>query len=337
MKSERSISHALPFKKVKKIIESFKYCFLFLKNGEDEMKKGDKEMGVWSAIVISVIIRMRILKIDKIVGILLVCLMFVAAFGSASSYESITSGNLTGEATVDGMVNNTSLNETSEVNATENSDLMNNASNDMMSNKNISWSVVYESDGDNGKDITLYLSFDAPTIKKVTILNETYDRVIMPGLPSSGNPGEPILPVKPVNVLLPPPGVVESIEVTYENKVMIGKGFNIELGSVPVPINHDSDDLSLPPNIEPGSLPINLEDLSYFYENDINFSCPYGVPENEPFISTNKSSLITTTFNLTNATISNSTEPFPGKLYTRIGIQKFRGHPILIVNLHPIH
>ena len=56
MKSERSVSHALPFKKVKKIIESFKYCLLFLKNGEDKMKKSDKEMGIWGAILVPAVL-----------------------------------------------------------------------------------------------------------------------------------------------------------------------------------------------------------------------------------------------------------------------------------------
>ena len=62
--------------------------------------------------------------------------------------------------------------------------------------------VVYANGLDDGgvssnRDIVLDFSFKEPVIEKVTIFNETYDRVKMPSLPNYGNVGEPILPVKP--------------------------------------------------------------------------------------------------------------------------------------------
>lgn len=117
--------------------------------------------------------------------------------------------------------------------------------------------------------------------------------------------------------------MLESINVTYENKVVMGRGFNVELGQEPVPINHDPDDLSYESNMKGEHLSSyrNSEDLSYGYNKSLQSFCDI----NELF--TDKSSFIAT---------YNSTEPFPGKLYTKIGIQRFRGYSILIVNLHPV-
>lgn len=113
-------------------------------------------------------------------------------------------------------------------------------------------SVTVNAGGFDSDEIVLNLSFEQPVITQIIIDNESYDRVIIEGLPSIGDTGVPVLPVKPVNVLLPQRGVVESIDVVCNGYVSLGDGFNIELGVEPEEIGshpHNQSNASINYNV----------------------------------------------------------------------------------------
>ncbi len=82
---------------------------------------------------------------------------------------------------------------------------------------------------ENKQYIILSFTFEEPIIKKITIFNKTYDRVVIPGLPNFGNAGQPYLPVKPAYILLPQKSIIKSINIIYKDKIIIGKGYNVEI------------------------------------------------------------------------------------------------------------
>ncbi|HEC77235.1 MAG TPA: hypothetical protein ENI33_08290, partial [Thermoplasmatales archaeon] len=87
------------------------------------------------------------------------------------------------------------------------------------------------------KEILLNFSFTEPKIKKLQIGNETYDRVIIDGLPNSNDAGKPSLPFKPVKVLLPQKHRVKSISILFDDKILIGNGYKIEIARYPYPLS----------------------------------------------------------------------------------------------------
>jgi hypothetical protein len=92
--------------------------------------------------------------------------------------------------------------------------------------------------GDNNyNQITEICSFDRPCINQVTLDGSVYDRIIMPGCPGAGDPGEPNLPVRGVYVLLPQGTEVSKIEVTTGEKIFLGSGFNVEPVREPVKLS----------------------------------------------------------------------------------------------------
>jgi len=104
-------------------------------------------------------------------------------------------------------------------------------------------------------EIHLEYSLGDPSVNEVSLYNKTFTRINLANLPLSDNPGEPRLPVKPVNVLLPQNSMVESINVegikhelsgTYmiepaQYSIPLDEGFNAvspkKLGTIDVPSN----------------------------------------------------------------------------------------------------
>ena len=82
-------------------------------------------------------------------------------------------------------------------------------------------------------EIELSYFFSEPVITQVLINDTWYDQVTMEGAPTFGDTGIPLLPVKPLKILLPQKGVIKSINVTYEENISLGYGFNVELGHEP--------------------------------------------------------------------------------------------------------
>jgi len=128
--------------------------------------------------------------------------------------------------------------------------------------------------------IELSYNFTTPVIGKGL---EDYDIISM-GLPKTSNAGLPVIPFKPVTVLLPYGEALDNVEVIPGNKTFIGDWFFIEPGQAQIP------------------------------------SCFNGTITRTP----------------PNATVYNSTEKFPSRLYSSLPVQDLCGYKILFLNLYPV-
>ncbi len=81
--------------------------------------------------------------------------------------------------------------------------------------------------------ITVNYQFERPYVIGVNIGSDFYDRVIMKNTDLCGNPGEPRLPSRGANILLPPQSEVISIDIVYGKRVKIGEDYNVEPAAVP--------------------------------------------------------------------------------------------------------
>jgi hypothetical protein len=173
--------------------------------------------------------------------------------------------------------------------------------------KTVSDSVAMNSNG----DIVLDFSFEKPVMEKVTLFENTSDRVLMAGLPNANTPGEPRVPTKQVNVLLPQGQMVEAIDITVQGKIFIGDGFELELGEKPVPISNDFIDDS----------PCSLETYDEYRQRSPS---SYDPDESYPLL-------------LDNSSRFDASKPFPTTDYTTVGTYRFRGYSILVLALYPLH
>jgi hypothetical protein len=97
--------------------------------------------------------------------------------------------------------------------------------------------------GDTAEDfekITLDFTFSTPTLEKIGINGELYDRVTIDGLPNSGGINQPRLPVKPVKVLVPSGREFDSVEVVAKEKSLLELDYALEVGQNIIPLNTDS-------------------------------------------------------------------------------------------------
>lgn len=92
--------------------------------------------------------------------------------------------------------------------------------------------------------IELTYDFATPVVEKEL---EDYD-VISMGLPKTSNAGLPVLPFKPVTVLLPYGEELENVEIISGNKTFIGEGFIIEPGQAQIPSCFNGTITPTPPN-----------------------------------------------------------------------------------------
>jgi hypothetical protein len=71
------------------------------------------------------------------------------------------------------------------------------------------------------KTMTYSFSFKEPNFKTLTVENDKFTSISMPGCISIGKEiGEPMLPIKSISILLPPMSTISSISVTGEPKVV---------------------------------------------------------------------------------------------------------------------
>ena len=89
------------------------------------------------------------------------------------------------------------------------------------------------------EEITLDFTFSTPTLGKIVINNELYDRVTIDGLPNSGGINQPRLPVKPVKVLIPSGREFDSVEVVSKEKSLLELDYALEVGQNIIPLNTD--------------------------------------------------------------------------------------------------
>ena len=81
--------------------------------------------------------------------------------------------------------------------------------------------------------VPLVYGFDAPKIEKIKINDEIFDKVIVKGATSTGDPGEPCLPIMGANILLPTKTEVTEIIATSGDRVELGEGFNLLPAGIP--------------------------------------------------------------------------------------------------------
>ena len=60
----------------------------------------------------------------------------------------------------------------------------------------------------------------------------------MKGMPSIGQIGEPVLPVKTVRVLVPFGEKVKRINITHGEKIQLKGKYDVEVGQEPIPLSH---------------------------------------------------------------------------------------------------
>ena len=94
-----------------------------------------------------------------------------------------------------------------------------------------------ESEIDDNQMVTVMYSFDVPYVEKLSMDDNIYDKVFLPGVPNAADPGEPYLPVKGAYILLPRNTRVSKIDVTSSEKVYLGSDFDIEPCGEPVPLS----------------------------------------------------------------------------------------------------
>ncbi|MCG2705885.1 MAG: C25 family cysteine peptidase, partial [Candidatus Omnitrophica bacterium] len=68
-----------------------------------------------------------------------------------------------------------------------------------------------------------------------------YQHIEMEGLYSVGNPGEPVLPVKGINVLIPAGKEIKGSEVILGEKITLPGKYNIEPAQKPVPLSYEGE------------------------------------------------------------------------------------------------
>ena len=86
------------------------------------------------------------------------------------------------------------------------------------------------------KTVFLQFTFGKPKIEKVKYFETLYDSVSIDGLPKYGDTGEPVLPVRPVNILLPYKTTVKEIIVKASEPRYLGNGYFIEPRPRPIKI-----------------------------------------------------------------------------------------------------
>jgi hypothetical protein len=108
------------------------------------------------------------------------------------------------------------------------------------------------------QQITADYFFERPHISEVTIGDVLYHRIIMPNTPNGGQPGQPALPARGAQILIPYGTQVESIEIHSGERLSLGDKYFIEPVAEPMPLSIDPALMSLPtpdPDIYSSSLP----------------------------------------------------------------------------------
>ena len=171
----------------------------------------------------------------------------------------------------------------------------------------------------NDDALTFHYSFETPKISPIHKGNQVYDRVTINGLQTIQEPFLPVLPVKPLYILLPPNQEVKEISINSELK-QATKNVNIEQGSLPLPIsqrftmlNQDCSDYA------------NYQEAFESFKESIN-----QYPEEiQSMANKFMMYLLRAEQSLTEYDI------FPPNHYQNQGIHYYRGYPILILNVFP--
>nr|MBN2277003.1 choice-of-anchor J domain-containing protein [candidate division Zixibacteria bacterium] len=97
-----------------------------------------------------------------------------------------------------------------------------------------------------GGEIRLDYSFDYPQIEQVMIANDLYDRIIMPGAPNGGQPGEPALPARGASILIAYGEEITGISLIPGERIKVTDGLLVEPVGRPYPLSIDPSLVSPP-------------------------------------------------------------------------------------------
>jgi Peptidase family C25/Propeptide_C25/Dockerin type I domain/Putative Ig domain len=101
------------------------------------------------------------------------------------------------------------------------------------------------------EELSIEYRFDRPQIVEKMIGSKEYQRIIMPNTANSGKAGQPSLPARGAQILLPYGTEVESIEIITGEKVFMGDGYLIAPISKQFPLSADPATIT-PPTPDPG-------------------------------------------------------------------------------------
>ncbi|MFH1864936.1 MAG: C25 family cysteine peptidase, partial [Candidatus Eisenbacteria bacterium] len=97
--------------------------------------------------------------------------------------------------------------------------------------------------------VTRHYEFSEPQV----VSEGAYHRIAMSGAWNYGEPGEPVLPLVGVRLLLPPGEVVSDVRVTLGDRVVLGDGYTIEPGQMQYPLSHDGPHVAAEADYAPGA------------------------------------------------------------------------------------
>ena len=95
-------------------------------------------------------------------------------------------------------------------------------------------SNVPDENAERDNSIQLSYSFEQPCIEKKNL----FDEITMSDLMTCGLPGEPVMPLKSIKVLLPPGSTVYTIEISPGRQITIPGSYKLIPGEKPVPLNY---------------------------------------------------------------------------------------------------
>ena len=113
--------------------------------------------------------------------------------------------------------------------------------------------------------IILEFSFSKPIIEKSNVDGDIITTVTIEDLPNTHDLGKPILPVKPVRILLPQGTDVNGIKVITSDEIFLDSGLNVQAGGYLVPVSKIVKE-----NMKPAITTNNLVSL-YSYVGLYNF------------------------------------------------------------------
>jgi len=94
-------------------------------------------------------------------------------------------------------------------------------------------------------DNTIFLtfSFSSPVISNINKGDIIFNKILIDDLSLCSKTGQPKLPVKPVNVLIPQTSTVESITISKSKPIPLGDQYKIELGDIPIKFSEKSSSM----------------------------------------------------------------------------------------------
>jgi len=98
----------------------------------------------------------------------------------------------------------------------------------------------------SAEQLTVEYTFEQPRLEQITIENTVYDRLVMEGAPNSGGIGQPALPARGTQILLPPGAVVKGVEIQTGDKIFLGDGYLVEPVGEPFKLSAAPEEVRVP-------------------------------------------------------------------------------------------